>query len=271
MPLPSISSHRSADGQAIWNGEAVAVRRLTKRFPHARLFSAPANTPVLSDVSFSLGFGEIFGILGPNGAGKTTLLETVATLIEPTSGTVTVCGYDVVQHTAGARAGIGYSGAAGHAFYGRMTGQQNLEFFATLNDLPRAEARRRATAWLDAVGLAGASTRRVEIYSEGMRQRLSLARALVADPPVLLLDEPTRSVDSAFRHVVHGLLRRRVEASAPRAVVLVTHSLAEAEVLCDRVCLLDRGTLVWVGSARAVRGRATAQAQTRPETVAARA
>jgi ABC-2 type transport system ATP-binding protein len=224
-----------------------------KVFPRRRFFAAKPPVPVLHDVSLWVPFGEVVGIMGANGAGKTTLLEIIAMLLEPTSGEIAICGHDTVKEAKAARACLGYSGATGHAFYARMSARQNLELFAVLDDLRYSEAQQRAAELLEQVGLAEAQSRQVETFSEGMRQRLSLARALIADPRVLLLDEPTRSVDRTFRHTVHELLRRRVQEKGGRAVVLVTHSLAEVEAVCDRVYVLDKGTVVRSGSARAVR------------------
>jgi ABC-2 type transport system ATP-binding protein len=224
------------------------VRAISKVFPRRHdLLQRPSGSPVLSNVTFEVAFGEVFGLLGPNGAGKTTLIEILATLIEPTSGTAAVCGNDVVRAPALVRSSIGYSGAAAYAFYPRLTGTHNLEFFASLNDLPRALTRARVEQLIEQVGLTGAAQSLVQTYSEGMKQRLSLARALLADPPVLLLDEPSRSLDAAFRDTFQQLLRRRVAERPGRAVVLVTHSLFEADTVCDRGCFLDRGTVVATG------------------------
>jgi ABC-2 type transport system ATP-binding protein len=250
---------------------ALAVRGVTKIFPAPNRLWAVArprvSAPVLSDVTFSVGFGEIVGVMGPNGAGKTTLLEIVARLVEHTAGSIEVCGRDVVRHPAGARAMLGYSGAAGHGFYGRMSARRNLEFFAVLNDIPRREARGRAEAWLGLMGLEHAASARVETFSEGMLQRLALARALIADPAVLLLDEPTRSVDPAFRRTLHRLLRRWCDEGARRAILMVTHSADEVEAVCDRVCVLDRGRLAWEGSALGARATAALHAAPSPAIV----
>ena len=235
---------------------ALAVSHVTKVFPPRRLFAIAPGQAVLSDVSFAVGCGEIAGLMGPNGAGKTTLLEIVATLIEPTAGAIEVGGRDVTRRPGEARAQLAYSGAAGHGFYSRMPAAWNLEFFGVLNDLAREDARRRARELLALVGLEHAAAVKVETFSEGMRQRLGLARALIADPAVLLLDEPTRSVDPAFRLQLHRSLRRWCRERPERAVLLVTHDLDEAEALCDRVCVLDRGRLVWDGVARGARATA---------------
>jgi ABC-type multidrug transport system ATPase subunit len=227
--------------------EAIVVRDITKTFPRSgdRLQRQAGHT-VLSGITFDVRFGEVFGILGANGAGKTTLLEILATLIEPTSGRASVCGHDIVSAPQRVRSCIGYSGAAAYAFYPRLTGARNLEFFATMHNLSRAAARTRVEVLLDEVGLSGAAQRPVQTYSEGMKQRLSLARALAADPAVLLLDEPTRSLDSDYREAFQRLLRQRVSRDR-RAVILVTHNLFEADAVCDRACLLDGGKIAAQG------------------------
>lgn len=232
---------------------ALAMNGLTKVFPARRLAAAPPRPPVLSGVSLTVRFGEIVGLMGANGAGKTTLLEIAAGLVEPTAGTVEAHGRGRLD-----RGLLGYSGAAGHGFYARMSARWNLEFFAVLDNVPRSDARRRALEWLDVVGLGAAATVAVETFSDGMRQRLGLARALIGDPGVLLLDEPTRSVDPAFRRTMHDVLRRWCDAS--RAILMVTHSLDEAEALCDRVYLLEQGRVAWEGPASRAREREAAGA-----------
>ncbi len=234
---------------------ALAIAGLSKVFPAPGFAAASARPPVLSDVSLSVRYGEIVGLMGPNGAGKTTLLEIAAGLVEPTVGTIEVRSPDSGGE-AGARGTLGYSGAAGHGFYARMSARWNLEFFAVLDDVPRREARRRAAEWLDVVGLGQAMSVNVETYSDGMRQRLGLARALIGDPSVLLLDEPTRSVDPAFRQTLHAVLRRWCDGR--RAILMVTHSMDEAEALCDRVCALEHGRVVWEGPAGGARDRTAA-------------
>ncbi len=246
----AISEDRRATSPAT---PALVINGLTKQFPARHLFKVATRPPVLSDVTLSVNFGEIVGIMGPNGAGKTTLLENVAMLVEPTSGSIEVCGRDARRHPADARAMLGYSGATGQGFYARMSAGWNLEFFAVLNNIPRSEARRRAKELLALVGLEQAMSTRVETFSEGMRQRLGLARALIADPAVLLLDEPARSVDPAFRQTLYQLLRQWCDEHRRRAILMVTHDFDEAEALCNRVCVLDHGSLVWTGSAHGAR------------------
>jgi ABC-2 type transport system ATP-binding protein len=225
--------------------DAIDVRAVSKAFPPPGSgWRQRSDEPAaLCDVSLSVAFGEAVGLMGPNGAGKTTLLEVVATLIEPTTGSVHVCGADVRRRPSAVRRLLAYSGAVGQGFYARLPAAWNLEFFGVLNDIPRADARRLTAEWLARVGLAHAGAVPVERFSEGMRQRLGLARALMSDPSVLLLDEPTRSMDPAFRQTVHELLRRWCDQRPRRAILMVTHDVEEAEAVCDRVCTLDRGRL----------------------------
>ncbi|MFE6308587.1 ABC transporter ATP-binding protein [Nocardiopsis sp. NPDC057823] len=194
--------------------------------------------------------GEVHGLLGPNGAGKTTLCKIVSTVLLPTAGTVRVLGHDVVTDTARVkeRLGIVFGGEKG--LYERLTARQNLTFWASLYGLGRAARRRRVDELLERVGLADRADERAGDFSRGMKQRLHLARGLVSDPGVLILDEPTVGMDPVaardFRALV-GELRGR-----GTTVLMTTHDMAEAAALSDRVSLIDRGTLVMTESPAAV-------------------
>ncbi|MEE8603380.1 ABC transporter ATP-binding protein [Euzebya tangerina] len=190
------------------------------------------------DITFSVGRGEILGLVGPNGAGKSTLLRMCAGLLTPTSGRVTVDGRDVATDPADVRRITGLLLADDRALYWRLTGRQNLRFFGVMAGLSAAEARRRSELLMEEFGLADRD-RRVFGYSSGMRVRLGLARTLIADPELVILDEPTRSLDPAASS---DLLRRvRHLRESGRAVVLSTHRLTEVEAVCDRVVVLDQG------------------------------
>ncbi len=233
----------------------VTLERLSKTYPPTRAFTdlvrprAP-HDPVtaLSDVSLDVMAGEILGLLGPNGAGKTTLVEILATLLLPTSGRAVVCGHDVVADESRVRDVIGYCPADSETMYPRLTGVENLDFFATLQGMPAAAARERIRQLLDLVGLTSKGPERVERLSDGMKSRLSLARAMLTDPEVLLLDEPTRALDPVlqveFRRFVRDILVDRLS----KTVIWVTHSLAEAEDVCHRVAILRDGRLRAVGT-----------------------
>jgi ABC-2 type transport system ATP-binding protein len=240
---------------------AIVVENLTKTFPVRRNFktllrhaSHPSQIEVLRDISLEVSTGWLLGLLGPNGAGKTVLLEVLSTLLLPTSGEAWVCGYEVTREAAQVRQVVGYCPATSQSFYPRLTGMGNLEFFAVLNGLRPREARERIGAVLDLVGMDKANNAPFQYYSEGMKQRLSLARALLTDPPVLLLDEPTRSLDPLAQGEARRLFRRTLIEKLGKTLLLVTHSVAEAEEVCDRVAIIDRGHIVSVGTPEEVRG-----------------
>ena len=215
---------------------AIRARGLTKRFGTRR---------AVEDVTFDVSAGEVFGFLGPNGAGKTTTVRVLSTLVRPTSGTAEVAGIPVSEETGGElRARIAVMTET-PGLYLRLTVFDNLEYFAGLYGVPSAEARARIMAALDAVGMAGRHGDRAGSLSKGLRQRVSLARALLSDPRVLFLDEPTSGLDPVatreVRELIDGLRDRGV------TVFLTTHRLEEAEKLCDRVAILNT-TLRIVGS-----------------------
>ena len=239
------------------NDAVIAVEGLTKTFPSPAVLqkllgsrSYPTGTNALRGVSLHVGEGEVFGVLGPNGAGKTTLLEILSTLLLPTSGSVRVSGFDVVSEAARVRQITSYCGSTLQAFYPRLTGFQNLEFFAVLNDLPPRQAAEKIREAFSLVGLDEAAHTRYQCYSDGMKQRLALARALVTGAPVLLLDEPTRGLDPLMQREVQRFVRRTLVDQLGRTVLLVTHNVAEAEAVCDRVVLLRDGLIVWGGAPR---------------------
>ena len=204
------------------------------------------------EVSLHVREGEVFGLLGHNGAGKTTLLEVVSTLLLPTDGRVRVCGYDVVRQAAQVREVTSYCASGSKAFYPRLTGAGNLEFFPMLNDLPPRQAKEKTREALNLVGLDEAAHTPFQCYSDGMNQRLVLARALLTGAPVLLLDEPTKGLDPLMQCEMQRFLRRTLVDKLGRTVLLVTHNLAEAEAVCDRVAILSHGVVVREGDSREV-------------------
>ena len=235
--------------------EAISVNRLTKTYPGPggvrRLLgrrSGATGTEVLRGVSFQVRRGEAVGLLGPNGAGKTTLLEILASLLLPTSGEVRVCGYDAERHPAWLREQTAYCASVAQSFYPRLTGAHNLEFFAILNDLAPRAARDRIREVLSLVGLEPDGQTTFQCYSDGMKQRLALARALLTEAPVLLLDEPTKALDPQKQSEIQQFIRRTLVDRLGRTVLLVTHNLAEADAVCDRVVLLREGTVARVGA-----------------------
>ncbi len=222
---------------------ALAVDRLTKEFPgKAR--------PALDGVSFTVTAGRVCALLGANGAGKTTLVRILATLTAPTAGSAAVLGHDVGADGRAARRCLGVVGQYA-AVDDVLTGSANLVVVARLHGLRRAAARHRADELLDRFGLAGAGDRPVSAYSGGMRRRLDLAAALVTDPRVLLVDEPTTGLDPVARRELWATLRTLVQLGT--TVLLPTQHLEEADALADDVVLLRDGTVLLAGPAAEVR------------------
>ena len=215
-------------------GDAISIRGLTKCFDHVQ---------ALNGVDLTVAPGEIVSLLGPNGAGKSTLLRILATTVLPDGGTATVTGFDVVRHPRQVRQSLGIALGDERSWYWRLSGRKNLEFFAMLYGYSRRQAAARAAELLDQLDLTQAADRRFDSYSTGMRMRLSLGRALLPDPPVLLLDEPTRSLDpvaaASFRERVASLARDRA-----KSILLTTHDLHEAAGLAHRIAVLVRGRIV---------------------------
>jgi ABC-2 type transport system ATP-binding protein len=211
------------------------------------LVKVAAKEPVeaLTDVSFSVGPGEIVGLVGPNGAGKTTLIKMIGTLLQPTTGRAVVDGIDVVAHPLRAKRRLGLVLADDRGLYWRLTGRQNLEFFGVIAGLTRADARRRAGEMLDVLDLADAD-KLVFGYSTGMRARLNIARSLLADPGLLVLDEPTRSLDPLATAQVGDLLADL--AGEGRSILLSSHRLDEIASLCERLVVLVGGRCRFVGT-----------------------
>ena len=222
---------------------AVSTSGLAHTFPTPR---GPVHA--LRDVNLRIEPGQFFGLFGPNGAGKTTLIRILATLILPTGGAAQVHGFDVAREPARVRALIGLVFSSENSFYGRLTGRQNLEFFAALQNLSRADARRRASDLFELFGLAAAADAPFQTYSTGMRQKLNVARALLHNPPVLFLDEPTKGMDVLTAATLRTLLRAELVERQRKTVVLTTHDLEEMESMCDQVGILEQGQLRAVGA-----------------------
>ena len=197
-------------------------------------------------VTFAVESGELFGLLGPNGAGKTTTIKMLITLLIPTSGTARVLGHDVVKDAREVRRRIGYVFGGDRGLYDRLSGYDNLRYFAELYAVPPREMRRRIGELLDLVGLAGRENERVEGYSRGMRQRLHIARGLLHDPPVVFLDEPTIGVDPVGARELRATIAQLVEAG--KTVLLTTHYMFEADQLCNRIAVISHGEIVAEGT-----------------------
>lgn len=208
-------------------------------------FRRPAKEPVeaLREVSFEVQAGEIFGLIGRNGAGKTTLTKIVATLVQPTTGSVSVRGDDSVLRDEQVRRQIGLATAEERSFYWRLTAEQNLMFFARLHGLRDRIAKQRIKELFAKLELEEVAKRRFGEMSTGNKQRLAVARALLSSPPVLLLDEPTRSLDPLAATRMRELIRSLAGQDPPVTILLTSHNLAEVETLCARVAIISRGRI----------------------------
>jgi ABC-2 type transport system ATP-binding protein len=197
-------------------------------------------------VSFEIERGELFGLLGPNGAGKTTTIKMLITLLIPTSGTARVLGYDVVEDAREVRKRIGYVFGGERGVYERLSGYDNLRYFAELYGVPPKEIRPRIDYLLELVGLKGREQERAEGYSRGMKQRLHIARGLLHDPPVLFLDEPTIGLDPVGARELRATIASLADAG--KTILLTTHYMFEADALCDRIAVITRGQIVAEGT-----------------------
>lgn len=218
----------------------VEARDLVKVFP-----SRKGRVHAVDGVSFSCGRGEIFGLLGPNGAGKTTTLRMLATILTPTRGAATVAGFDVTKRPDKVREKIGFL-ATETGLYDRFTARETIRFFGRINRLTDAEIARRTRELFTLLELIPLADRRVGKFSTGERQKLSLARALIHDPPVLILDEPTFGLDVMAARAVVGAIRMLKEQG--RTIILSTHIMHIAEKLCDQIGILYQGRLHALGT-----------------------
>lgn len=225
---------------------AVAVENLSKTYPTSfprlkKFFHLAVNPPVeaLRDISFEIETGEIFGLIGRNGAGKTTLTKIIATLVQPTSGKVTVNNFDSVKDEVKVRSLIGLATAEERSFYWRLTAEQNLIFFARLYGLKDADARSRIKQLFEQLNLAELAARRFSELSTGNKQRLAIARAILPNPPILLLDEPTRSLYPLAAED----MRRLILSLENVSILLTSHNLSEVEELCRRVAIISKGEI----------------------------
>jgi ABC-2 type transport system ATP-binding protein len=206
-----------------------------------RLFGKPVEA--LADVSFTVPQGEIACMMGPNGAGKSTLVRILGGLLLPSAGRAQVAGIDAGAGTSEFRRRVAFVVGDERSFHYRVSGRGNLHYFAALHGLPAAVARRRTGELLERVGLAAAADRRYREYSRGMRQRLAIARGLLGDPKVLLLDEPTLGLDPRGARDLRAFLREEIIRGAGRTAIVCSNDPAEARAMADRVLFLEAGRL----------------------------
>jgi len=215
--------------------EMIALKGLTKRF---------GDLLAVDDVSLSVGRGEVLGFLGPNGAGKSTTMRMAVGFIEPTAGTAEVCGFDVTEDPVEVKRRVGYL-PEGAPSYGDMTPLAYLDFIAEVRGFDRAERRRRIDAVVAKVELAEVLHQPIETLSKGFKRRVGLAQAMIHDPDVLIMDEPTDGLDPNQKHQVRALIR---EMAADKAIIISTHILEEVEAVCSRAVIIAHGRLLADGT-----------------------
>jgi len=223
---------------------AIEVQDIRRVFESRKgfFFQELTRTEALRGVSLAVEAGEIFGLLGPNGAGKTTLTKILSTLLLPSSGVARVLGLDVVRQTEALRPRIGLVLGGERGLYTRISGRENLRYFADLYGVPLSERDARIREVLARVGLTEAADRRVEEYSRGMKQKLHIARGILHRPSVLFLDEPTIGLDPKSARETRKLIRSLVSDGV--TIFLTTHYMFEAEELCHRIAILSKGRIV---------------------------
>ena len=227
---------------------------LSKRFPLGRRFqflrsrSEESFFTAVHDLSLEIDEGEIFGLVGPNGAGKTTLIKLMSTLLRPSSGSVRICGYDTVEDELTVRRSVGVVSSNERSFYWRLTGMQNLEFFADLYRLRGHETRKWIGELLSFLDLYEHADRPFGTYSTGTKQRFALARGLLNKPRILLMDEPTKGIDPINAAEIIKLIRERLFTFWRPTVLITSHNLREIEQLCHRIAIMNWGELVACGT-----------------------
>jgi len=214
----------------------IETRNLIKRY---------GDKVAVNDVSFDVYQGEVFGFLGPNGAGKTTTIKVIVGLLQPTSGTVKVVGYDVQKQSMLAKSSSGYVPDTPN-LYAKLSGRELLRFVGDLYNMDRGQVTRRIDELLRMFDLTTAAEDTVDSYSHGMQQKTALAAALMHDPKVLILDEPTVGLDPKSARLIKDILRQLADRGA--AVMLSTHILEIAERMCDRIGIINKGQLIAVGT-----------------------
>jgi ABC-2 type transport system ATP-binding protein len=215
---------------------SIDIQGLTKRFE---------DKTAVDELTLTINAGELFGLLGPNGAGKTVTIKTLCGILKPTSGTANVNGFDVIKDTEELHKIIGLCPQE-PAYYSYLTGRENIEIFGAFQGVPTKVLKERTTQLIDAVGLGADADRRAGKYSGGMIRRVSLAMALIHDPAVAFLDEPTVAMDPQSRHATWDIIRDLKKRG--KTVILTSHYIEEVEALADRVGIIDHGKLIALGT-----------------------
>jgi ABC-2 type transport system ATP-binding protein len=234
--FPRRSSHEeNSDGKPAkktWR----PFQKKAKQSKDDKLFTA------VNGVSLQIEQGEIFGLLGPNGAGKTTTIRMLCTLLEPSSGTARLNGYDIIKQPNQVRQSLGIVMAGERSVYWKLSGRENLQYFAALYHVPPQIAKKRISELLEKMELTARADELVEKYSSGMRQRVAISKALLAQPPILLLDEPTLGLDPQAARKLREIIKELKQEG--HTVLLTTHYMEEADQLSDRIGIIDQGKII---------------------------
>lgn len=232
---------------------AIQVKNLNRVFKAKTGVMGTKTKEVIAveNVSFDVERGGLFGLLGPNGAGKTTTVKMLTTLLIPNAGSAKILGYDLVRDAAAIRPRIGFIFGGERGLYWRLSAYDNLRYFANLYHVDPNTTDRKISELLDMVGLAGRGDEKIQGYSRGMKQRLHIARALLHDPELLFLDEPTIGLDPVGARQLRNLIRELKERG--KTILLTTHYMFEADALCDIIAVIDQGKIVAQDSPKALK------------------
>jgi len=233
----------------------IETHHLSKRFPVTKQYRELILHPfrksyitVLSDVSIKIRKGELYGLLGPNGAGKTTLIKILCALIYPCSGTAYLNGMDITKQGDKIKKKIGYVLSDERSFYWRLTGRQNLKFFATLNNINGRDAEERINHLLEFLDFGTNADKLFRDYSTGMRRKLAIARGLINRPEIIFMDEPTSGLDPMIAQKIRKLIKEKLVRKEKKTVIFATHNLHEAEELCDSIAVIHKGKIKTEGN-----------------------
>jgi len=235
---------------------------LTKTFktkiPNGGFFTRQTRcVNAVDNLNLNIKKGELFGLLGPNGAGKTTLVKILCTLLPPDDGTATVNGFNVAKQQMQVKQSIGTIFSVGErGFFWRLTGYSNLEFFAAINNVPRSGRQRRIMEVLELVGMQEKAFEIFQRYSGGMKRKLALARALLADPPILLLDEPTAGLDVTSSRNIRDFIKNDLSKKQGKTILYTTHYIEEVSQMCDHVGIMNKGKIIALDTPDALKAMA---------------
>jgi len=235
----------------------IEIQNLTKVFKRGRgllgLFRKKGEVKektvrAVDDVSLQIKSGELFGLLGPNGAGKTTLIKCLASLLIADQGSIRINGFDILRNPVESRYQMGLMTSGERTMYWKLSARDNLRYFAALYGLEPKAIEQRIDYLIKLVDLTERQDDRVEKYSSGMKQKVSLARVLLHNPPILFLDEPTLGLDPTFAKYIRGIIKEKLNQEMGKTILLTTHYMDEADKLCDRIAIMNKGRIVALGS-----------------------